>query len=478
MPSRPPAVPDLSLELDAPAFRALVDQAVSRLSTYVSTLPTQPSFDLDDAPASARAVRRDILDQPTPAPALLDELFERCIPKGFNTAGPGYLAYIPGGGLLSSAVADLIACAVNRYVGVWTAAPALAEIESEVVRWCARVVGYPATAGGILTSGGSLANFSAVVAARHHVVGEDLSRAVAYVSDQGHHSLTKAAILAGIRRANVRAIPSDERFRIRPDLLELAIQRDRAAGLAPFLVCGTAGTTNTGAIDDLPRLSELARHHALWFHVDAAYGGFFALTERGRRALRGIELADSITLDPHKGLFLPYGTGCLLAREPAHLRAAHSIAAEYLPAMQDGQEFVDFCELSPELSREFRGLRVWLPLHLHGVAAFRANLDEKLDLARWAADRLRETEGIELAAEPELSLLAFRLVSPGLDDAALDRLNEILLTRVNARRRVYLTATRAHGRYVPRICVLSFRTHADRLEECLAAVREEAALLA
>ena len=269
----------------------------------------------------------------------------------------------------------------------------------------------------------------------------------------------------------------DDRFRIRVDALEEAIDRDLEAGLRPFFVCGSAGTTNTGAIDDLEALADLARERKVWFHVDAAYGGFFALTERGRESMQGLSRADSITRDPHKGLFLPYGTGCILARDPADLRAAHCVEAEYLPAMREEPEFFDFCDISPELSRGFRGLRVWLPLRLHGIAPFRTNLDEKLDLARWATDELRGVPGLEIVAEPQLSLLAFRLVPEGLEDEETDRLNKALLARVNARRRVYLTATRLEGRFVLRICVLSFRTHLDRVRECVEALREDAAEL-
>jgi aromatic-L-amino-acid decarboxylase len=233
----------------------------------------------------------------------------------------------------------------------------------------------------------------------------------------------------------------------------------------------SAGTTNTGAVDDLEGAADVARRHGLWLHADAAYGGFFALTERGRVAMRGLERADSITLDPHKGLFLPYGTGSLLVRDGAALERSHALGADYMPEMSDTEEFVDFCQLSPELSRPFRGLRVWLPFKLAGAGAFRRQLDEKLDLARWAYERLRDIEGIEIVAEPQLSIVAFRLTQPGLDAEAMNRLNRELLDRINARRRVYLTGTTVGGSFVLRICVLSFRTHMERMEQGLEDVR-------
>jgi aromatic-L-amino-acid decarboxylase len=216
----------------------------------------------------------------------------------------------------------------------------------------------------------------------------------------------------------------------------------------------------------------------MWLHVDGAYGGFFMLTERGRTVLRGIERADSIVLDPHKGMFLPYGTGCLLVRDGSTLRRAHTVYADYMPAMQDEEDLVDFCQISPELSRPFRGLAVWLPIKLLGIEPFRNSLDEKLDLAHWAADRLRSIDGIEILAEPQLSIVAFRLTSNGLDAEALNDLNRDLIARVNALKRVYLTGTMLGDRFAVRICVLSFRTHRDRMEQCLEDIREAVASLA
>jgi aromatic-L-amino-acid decarboxylase len=334
------------------------------------------------------------------------------------------------------------------------------------------MVGLPTDAGGILTSGGSLSNFSALLAARREKLPEDFLSGTLYASDQAHHSIAKAAMLAGFPERQVRSVESDERFRIRPEALERAIARDRADGLRPFFLVGNAGTTNTGAVDDLTALAGIARREGLWFHVDAAYGGFFVLTERGRRALAGIELADSIALDPHKGLFLPYGTGSLLVRDVEALKRAHALSGEYMPEMQEDPDFPDFNLLSPELSRGWRGLRVWLPVAMHGIAPFRANLEEKLDLASWAAEELSKIPGVEILAEPQLSIVAFRAVRPGLSEEALSAWNRHVLARVNARARVHLTGTMLRDRFAIRICVLSFRTHRDRMELALEDIRQ------
>lgn len=465
-------MPDFSrLELDEVDLRALVAAAVDRICGELRELPTRPACVTEGGAELARSLREPLPRTGSPLPELLATIFDRALPVSYNTPGPGYLAYIPGGGLLHAAVADLIADAINRYVGLWRAAPGLVQLESNVISWLCEIVGLPAGSGGVLTSGGSLANFSATVAARH-VLGERFADGTIYTSTQAHHSVARAALLAGFPARQVRAIEVDASQRVRVDLVAEAIAADRAAGLRPCMIVASAGTTNTGAVDDLEGLADLARREAIWLHVDGAYGGSFALTERGRATLRGLGRADSITLDPHKGFFLPYGTGALLVRDPAALRRAHSVRAEYLPAMQEDPDLVDFCELSPELSRDFRGLRLWLPLKLVGVDAFTAALDEKLDLARYAAQVLEAMPAVELLAAPQLSLLAFRHAPARLrgDEAALDLHNERLLAAINRRGRVYLTGTRLRGRFVLRICVLSFRTHRDRVDAGLADV--------
>jgi aromatic-L-amino-acid decarboxylase len=410
-------------------------------------------------------------EQGTSFSLILDLLFDRLVQKSFNTASPGYLAYIPGGGIFHAAVADLIADSINRYVGVWMAAPALAQLEANVLRWFAEMIGYPRKARGILTTGGSMANFTALATARRNRLPDNFLSATLYASNQVHHSVVKAALLAGFAESNFREIPVDDRFRINLDALGARIMADRREGRTPFLIVASAGTTNTGAVDNLEALADVAQAEKLWLHVDAAYGGFFMLTERGRKAMRGIDRADSVTLDPHKALFLPYGNGSLLVREGEALRRALTVHADYMPPMQEDPDLVDFCLYSPELSRDFRGLRVWLPFKLHGAGPFRRNLDEKLDLAEWAAKELRKIPGIEIIAEPQLSLVAFRLVGAGLTVERLNDLNRRLLAKVNDRQRVFLTATSLAGKFVLRICVLHFRTHLDRMEAAMEDIR-------
>jgi aromatic-L-amino-acid decarboxylase len=376
------------------------------------------------------------------------------------------MAYIPGGALFAGALAELISCTTNRYTGMAGAAPAYAGLEVSLLRWMCALFGLPAGALGTFTTGGSMANFSAVVTARHVKLGEDFRDATLYVTEHAHHSVAKAARLAGLPAAALRTVPTDDRLRMDPEALAEML----AADPRPFLVVASAGTTSTGAIDPLEPVADVARRFGVWLHVDAAYGGFFALTERGRARLAGIERADSITLDPHKGLSLPYGNGVLLVRDFEQLGAAHSVGAEYLQDLAGaGAGLPDPASYSAELTRGFRGLRMWLPLHLHGVGAFRAALDEKLDLTEWLQGELAADERLDIPWPAELSVISFRLRDG--DDAA----NRAFQDRINGTRRIFLSSTVIGGRYTLRACILSAATGPQRVREAAELIRQAAA---
>ena len=457
------------LELTAESLQNALDLTTRFVREEVDSLEGQPSADVAGAEELARTFVEGVPESGQSLARILERL-RPAIRKSFNTAGPGYLAFIPGGGIMSAALADFIAASTNRYVGVRPPAPALAQIEATAIAWLAAIMGYPKTAGGILTSGGSLSTLSAIVAARETRLPDDFSRGVVYMSEETHYCVPKAARIAGFRDGQVRKVAIDARRRIDPDALVRAIEADLRQGLRPFMIIANVGTTNTGAIDDIPRLLSIGRQHSMWVHADAAYGGFFRLADSGPGLMPEIEACDSITLDPHKGMFLPYGTGCLLVRDPEALKRAHSMDAEYLHDVR-AQEEPNFSDLSPELSRDFRGLRIWLPLVLHGLGAFKDAIEEKLELTRWAWQQLREDTRFEIIDEPQLSVIAFRLKGEG---PAADRLNEELQRKVNARGRVFLSSTRLDGRYVIRLCVLSFRTHQDRVRDAVLALRAEA----
>ncbi|MFC7080477.1 pyridoxal phosphate-dependent decarboxylase family protein [Halorussus caseinilyticus] len=461
--------PDRPLEFSREKRDEMIRKSAKRVQDHLERLPEGPAANLDHAHQKAEQLRESVPREPTAYDDLLDTLFEDAIAHSAANPHPKFLAYVPGGGLFHAALADFVANATNRYVGTWVEAPALVAIETNVVKWFCDLLGYPEDAFGLLTSGGSMANLVATITAREERLADDFLDGVIYTSDQSHHSVAKAALLAGFPSENVRSIATDDEFRIDVDALESAIEEDRDAGKDPFLVVGTAGSTNTGAVDDLDALADLCNREDLWLHADGAYGGFFALTEKGSEQLDGLDRCDSITVDPHKGLFLPYGTGALLVRDVEALARTHSVDANYLPDWDPESGTVDFSQLGPEQSRDFRGLRAWLPLKMHGVDAFRDTLAEKLELAEQATDCLRQLENVEIVAEPQLSTLAFRVNPPGVEGEALDALNEELLEVINSRGRIHLSGTTLDGEFAVRICVLGYRTHrehvADSLEE-------------
>ena len=303
--------------------------------------------------------------------------------------------------------------------------------------------------------------FSAVVTARKHLIGDDLSKGIIYMSDQTHHCVIKVANMAGIPEKNIRLLGVDENYRAIPEYFEKAIKEDLRKGAKPFLLVGNAGTTNTGAVDPLTELGDVAKRFGLWYHLDAAYGGFFNLCEEGKKRLKGIACSDSVVLDPHKGLFIPYGTGCLLVKDGELLRRAHVMNADYIQDHPVPEGEWDAADYSPELSRSFRGLRVWLPMMVFGVQAFRENLAEKLRLTQWIYERLAKEPGFECLSYPQLSAFAFRY-RPKKGDA--DAFNKKLLKAIVASKKLYLSSTQLNGEFVIRVCILGFRTHMKEVE--------------
>lgn len=412
---------------------------------------------LEAAPASSPGTA---LLPPPPAetPGELTDLLTRfgdAAGQAVETAGPRYLAYFPAGGLYSSVLAEFLAQATNRYTGVASTAPALVALEHSVIRWLCTEFGLPEGSGGIFTTGASLATLSAVHTARQDRLGAHDPNGTIYVTPHTHHCVAKAAHITGFPLERIRVVPTDTALRMDVAQARTMIAEDRTNGLRPFLIIGTAGATSTGIVDPLDDIAALAERESLWFHVDGAYGGAFQLTERGRAILTGVDRADSIAWDPHKSLFLPYGTGVLLVRDEARLRAAHVADGDYLQDLDHGTGLPDYADLGPELTREFRGLRVWLPLHLHGVAAFREAIDEKHDLADHLRTELKKIDGIEVLPS-DLTVVVFRSAD-----------SEQLLKRLNGSGRFFLSSTRLGGKFTLRICVLSHRTHREHVDEVI-----------
>ncbi|NIM69552.1 MAG: amino acid decarboxylase [Xanthomonadales bacterium] len=466
-----------ALEPDPAQRGAWLDAVRAYAEGFLDELEVLPTYTRDAGQSSKLDL--SITERPGRLGALLENLHETVDGPGINPASGGHLGYIPGGGVFPSALGDFLADVTNRFSGISFASPGAARMESGLVRWMAGLVGYPEGAGGDLTSGGSIANLSAVVTAREamEIRARDIPDACVYMTSQAHHCVDRALNVAGLGECRLRRVPVDDRYRMDAGALERSIGSDRRAGLRPWLIVASAGTTDTGAVDPLEALAAIAERERLWLHLDAAYGGFFMLCEEGRAVLKGLQRSDSMVMDPHKGLFLPYGTGAVLVRDVRLLAAAHAYQADYMQDARGGAGAAEYspADLSAELSRPFRGLRLWLPLKLFGLAAFRAALAEKIWLARYFHARLSELDGFEPGPTPELSVVTYRYV-PKRGDA--DAFNRALLQAVHDDGHIFVSSTRLDGHFTLRLAVLNFRTHRAEIDYLLDLLVREAARLA
>jgi aromatic-L-amino-acid decarboxylase len=407
------------------------------------------------------------------------EMLERdVIRPGGHPASAGHLAYIPGGGIYHSALGDFLAAVSNKYAGIFFTGPGPVRMENMLIRWTADLVGYPEGAGGNIASGGSIANLSAIATARdaHGLKGADYASAVVYLTTQAHHCIEKALRIAGLGEVQLRHVDIDARFRMRPAVLEQLVAADRARGLRPWLIIAAAGTTDTGAVDPLEAIATIAEREHCWFHVDAAYGGFFLMTEHGRDLLRGIERSDSVVLDPHKSLFLPWGSGIVLVRDVRALAATHSFSGNYMQdALREPGE-ISPSDVSPELTKPFRALRMWLPLILLGTKPFEAALDEKLLLARYFHREI-EALGFEVGPYPDLTAVTFRWAPAGMTLERANELNQSIVDAVRKDGRIFMSSTMLGGRFTLRMVALSFRTHKKTIDLALRILRETAAAI-
>jgi glutamate/tyrosine decarboxylase-like PLP-dependent enzyme len=465
------------LEPDAATRAAWLDQVAAFAADYLARVPRDPVFLAQ--PAGGRGLAQAGLPA---AGRPLDEvlsLFDReVLGNGINPTSGRFFGYIPGGGLYASALGDFLAAVTNRYAGVFFASPGAVRLENDLLRWMAdEVVGFPASAAGNLASGGSVANLGAIVTARdaHGISGPLLPRSVVYSTVHAHHCIDKALHVAGLAGCVRRSIAVDDHYRMDAAALAEAIHADRAAGLAPWLVVASAGTTNSGAVDPLAEIADIAAAEALWLHVDGAYGAYFNLCPEGRVRLAPMARADSVVMDPHKTLFLPYGSGALLVRERTQLLASHGAAADYMAAILDAGDELSPADLSPELTRHFRGLRLWLPLQLAGVDAFRAALSEKIQLARAFHATMASEPGFEVGPFPDLSVVTYRAVPPRGD---ADEFNLALTRAIQQDGRIFVSETRLDGRVVLRLAVVCFRSHEADVELALDVIRATAATLA
>ncbi len=450
-------------------MRQLGYRVTDVVAEHLSTLRHQRVIDV-----VSRATADQLIAAPAPArgtdlDTLLAYLQTRVFAHAAREPHPGFIAYVPSCPTFPAVLGDWLATGFNFFAGVWPVASGPNELELVVLDWFREWLGVPNGGGGILTSGGSAANLMAMVAARHAAVGDDASlvgRLTVYASDQTHSSAIRAAWIAGIARPHVRLIASDEAFRLPVDAVAAAIAHDREAGLVPLMIVANAGTTNTGAVDPLAELAALAARESTWLHIDAAYGGFSILCDDGRRALAGIERADSITLDPHKWLYVPFECGCLVAREPRRLKAAFQIYPDYLKDAESVGDEVNFADYGEQLTRYARALKVWLQVQYFGTDALRDAIAYSFSLAAYAERLVRQRTQMEVLSSATLGILCFRVHPRGLDEpAALDALNERINAAVNAAGRFFISSTRLRGTLSLRICPIGFRTTTGDMEQ-------------
>ena len=469
--------PLAGIDADPDEMRRMGYRAVDAIVEHLTTLGDRPT-----GRRANRAEMEALLREPLPQgrasfDQLLSDYREQILEYAFHLAHPRFFAYIPSSPTYAAILADALATAANLFLGNWLEAAAAAEVEIVVIDWFKEMLGIDEPeAGGLLTSGGSVANLTALAVARHAKLSDETAGAVVYASDQTHSSVERALRLLGFRPDQFARVPADGAYRLDGAALERRIDADERAGRRPFCLVANGGTTNTGAVDDLTRAAGICAARGLWLHVDAAYGGFAALTGRGRSLLAGVERADSITLDPHKWLYAPFEAGCVIFRDARQSRAVFHLLPDYLQDMPREAENVNFYDYGPQLTRGFRAFKLWFALRFYGVETYRALIDRSLDLAQLAALRLGRSPAIELLNEPSLGIVCFRHVPAGLrvgdpaDEARLDRLNAELVERVIASGEAVLSSTRVGGRFALRLCVLNHRTTIEDVERAVALV--------
>lgn len=439
-------------------------------NSFINSLDTSKAF-ISSKEKGKDIYNLDIEEQATNLTTLLASISKNIDKTGINGASGGHLGYIPGGGLYPSALGDFIAAVSNKYAGVFYAAPGAVRLENMLIRWMCRLMGYPDNSTGNITSGGSIANLIAIVTAReaHNLKARDFDKSVIYLSEQTHHSIVKAIRMSGLSEAPLRFIPLDDKLRLSVSALEKTIIEDKKNGLTPFFISASFGTTNTGAIDPIEPITKIAKKHKLWFHVDAAYGGFFKLVSKLDYKFKGIEEVDSITLDPHKTLFLPFGTGTILVKDKQKLLKAYHCLAAYMQDTIDANEEISPADISPEQTKHFRGMRLWLPLKLYGLKPFRASLEEKLYLTRYFYEEIKNINGFEVGPKPELSVAIFRYIPNGKD---ANSFNKKLIQAIQKDGRIFLSSTNINGIFWIRISIVSFRTHLIQVELLLNIIKE------
>jgi aromatic-L-amino-acid decarboxylase len=421
---------------------------------------------LRQKPVTRRADRRTMeerLREPVPergtnALEVSEQLQRDVFTEVMHLDHPRFFAFVPSPSNFVSVMADALASGFNVFAGTWLESSGPAQVELVTVDWLRELCGLPEGAGGLFVSGGSVANITALAVARRVKLADRAERALVYCSDQTHSSIQRGLRILGFAPDQLRKLPTDDDFRLDPGVLRDAVAEDRSAGFEPFCVVANAGTTNTGAVDPLRGLSELCRKEDLWLHADGAYGAAGMLCERGRSLLEGLDLVDSLSLDPHKWLFQPYEIGCVLVRDRRLLRETFRILPEYLEDVNRGEEEVNFCDYGVQLTRGFRALKLWMSLKVFGLAAFGEAVERGFELAEVAERALRGSRKCEVVTPASMGIVTFRYVPEGLTPREVDVLNVRMVEGMIQDGFAMLSSTTIFGRPVLRMCAINPRT--------------------
>ena len=446
------------LELSPEKMRTLGYRVVDLLVEHFADVEDESLGEAPPREELERHFREDLPEEGTPPEAVLDQVEGAVLPNTMRVDHPRFFGFVPGPNNFIGVLADMLASGFNVFSGTWISGAAAAQIELVVVDWLRQLCGLPETAGGLFTSGGSMANVTALAAARHARLDDEVTGAVAYCSDQTHTSVDRALRLLGFGPDQLHRLPADDQYRLDPVALQEAIASDRTAGRRPFCIIANAGTTNTGAVDPLPTLADVADGEGLWLHVDGAYGAPTVVCERGQNRLDGIGRVDSLTLDPHKWLFQPFEIGGVLVREEEHLRRAFRLEAEYLEDAVGAADEVNFSAAGIQLTRSFRALKLWMTLKVFGREHVATAVDRGFERAEQAERLLRDRSAWTVVTPAQMGIITFRCEPDGWTPDQVDTLTRRLISAINDEGEAFLTQTTLDGRPVLRLCPINPRT--------------------
>ncbi len=450
-----------TLTLSKEEMRVMGYRVIDVLVEHLATLQDQPVGATGEPAELLKRFSGPAPEEGVSFDSLLDTVQADVLADTMHVNHPRFFAYVPGPSNYVSVLAEALATGFNVFAGTWISGSGAAAVELQTIGWLRELCGMPEGAGGLFVSGGTMANLTGLAAARQVKLGEHDARAVVYCSDQVHSAISKSLRLLGFFPEQVRILKSDDHFRLPLNDLVTAIERDRSKGKRPFCIVATAGTTNTGAVDPIADLAELARSRNLWLHVDGAYGAASVICERGKSLLQGLGEADSLSLDPHKWMFQPFETGCILVRRAADLTSTFRVLPEYLKDTHSVTDQINLTDYGLQLTRSFRALKLWMSIRYFGLAAFRAAVERGFELAEFAESQIRQMPGWEIVTGSQMGVVCFRY--KGHDEA----FHLKLVQRVIADGYALITSTNLRGVTSLRMCLINPRTSEDDINQSL-----------